>query len=168
MQTAFLPDGSSIILDNLIGFKASGQLLIFEKADGSQRVYAATAPDSAAYMITQLQTFVATANLTATIAEISLAWTSVVPSSVAVGASIGSETVNGSGFLASGINSMKFDDGSGHVFTIAAGSGLNIASDIKIQFETGYNFTPAGTYTLYYSTDNGSNWTTTGKTVTVS
>lgn len=74
--------------------------------------------------------------------------------------------IMGTGFSASGINALKLDDGAGHVFTYPS---ITINSDNFMYAAMPINqFTVAGSYVGYYSTDGGSTWTTTGLTITVS
>lgn len=94
----------------------------------------------------------------------SLTFTSVSPNTCAQNGSC-LANIYGTGFTGSGINLIKADDGAGHAPN--AVTTLESDTDIYIIF-TGLGLTPAGVYTLYYSTDNGTTWTTTGKTITSS
>ena len=95
-----------------------------------------------------------------------LSFSSVDPNTAIAGAG-GSFTFNGSGFMDSGINLMKADDGGGNVF--ATGGFTPITSDTSLVVNwDATTFLPAGVFTIYYSTDNGSTWTTTGLTITSS
>jgi hypothetical protein len=72
--------------------------------------------------------------------------------------------LSGAGFLASGINAIKIDDGLGNsytwtsdIFTIDSDTLILCADDGSAAL---------GTYTIYYSIDAGANWITTGLQVT--
>jgi hypothetical protein len=94
-----------------------------------------------------------------------LAWTSCAPSSSLAFNPI---VVSGAGFLASGIDTMKLDDGT-NAYPFPAGGGVTLAinSDAQMTLANAIDTPPAGVYTLYYSTDGGGTWTTTGLTVTI-
>lgn len=80
-------------------------------------------------------------------------------------------TIVGTGFVGSGINAIKADDGTGDVFVADAyPGGVFIISDTQMNFDfnSGPNPGIAGTYTVYYSTDAGATWTTTGLTIVAS
>ena len=97
----------------------------------------------------------------------SLTWASVSPNAVSIPIPV-VFTATGTGFSLSGINSGQFDDGMGNSSEF---DFVTINSDISISFHYGSgNFFPGvnGTYTLYYSTDNGLSFVTTGLTVVVS
>ena len=68
----------------------------------------------------------------------------------------------GNSFISNGINALKLDDGAGHVFPLTIEPG---ASD---QYLPTYptTVTTAAAYTIYYSTDGGNTWITTGLTFT--
>jgi hypothetical protein len=71
-------------------------------------------------------------------------------------------TIAGTGFTASNVNQFKFDDGVTPIY-----EGLTIDSNIQITTSNASSFFSVGVYTLYFSTDSGVNWTTTGLTVTI-
>jgi hypothetical protein len=97
----------------------------------------------------------------------SLTFTKITPTTASVVDAVAA-AVAGSGFVGNGINMMKLDDGAGHVFNFS-GSGLYISSDTSLSIGAGGSaYANAATYTLYYSTDGGTTWTTTNLAVTVS
>lgn len=103
-----------------------------------------------------------------------LTFTSVTPSSISVGTGT-SFALAGTGFLASGITTLKLDDGAGNVNKWSEASNpvggygvFTIDSDASITMGDSFTYSVATTYTIYYSINGGATWTTTGKTVTVS
>lgn len=76
--------------------------------------------------------------------------------------------ITGTNFLLSGINLYKLDDGAGHVFVGVLNPGVYNLTDTFMNFNEIPQVTFAAVYTLYYSTNNGSSWTTTGLTITAS
>ena len=79
-------------------------------------------------------------------------------------------TLTGTGFFASGINAVKFDDGAGNViqpFNSNIKMVINTDSNATISF-SGVPAPNVATYTVYYSVDGGTNWITTGLTVAFS
>jgi IPT/TIG domain len=95
----------------------------------------------------------------------SITFASITPGTAASGVSV-SFVVTGTGFNSdvSSVEDMRFDDGNGHI----AYCGESLVSSDTSENVGFVLFPVAGTYTLYYSTDNGATWTTTGLTVTVS
>jgi hypothetical protein len=93
---------------------------------------------------------------------VSLTFTDIDPTTVTLVSGM-SANITGTGFLGSSINAMKADDGAGNVLTIYPSitddSNMWTGSDV---------FSVPGVYTIYYSTDFGATWTTTGLTVTAS
>ena len=95
-----------------------------------------------------------------------MVWTSITPSTATSGLNTPAFTIAGTGFLASGINKLKLDTGTGSSIVYDAGT-FAIASDIAINTgPVGANIVAA--YTLFYSIDGGASWTTTALTVTFS
>jgi len=95
-----------------------------------------------------------------------LVFTSINPNTVSAGLNSPEFFVAGSGYLASGINYLKLDDGAGNIKSYSSFT-FNIASDIEIDMAPDGVINTA-VYTLYYSTDGGNTWTGTGLTVTAS
>lgn len=96
----------------------------------------------------------------------SLVWTSITPSTMSAGLDSQVYDIVGTGFIQFLADNLvlKLDNGT-PAQTILTTAGPN--SDTLIQFITDPTPMFASTYTLYYSIDSGSNWTTTGLTVTV-
>jgi hypothetical protein len=95
---------------------------------------------------------------------IALTWTSVTPNTVTTAELHFTPAIVGTGFLGSGIQYLKLHDGLGNE---NISTPVNIADDANMSADFGH-FIVTGVFTLYYSTDFGSSWTTTGLTVTVS
>ena len=94
-----------------------------------------------------------------------LSWASITPDNTAGSVNNPQFTIAGSGFSNSGINAIKLSQGVVSGMWLP-GFNMNIASDISIVLNAGYFYMSPAVYTLYYSTDNGATWTTTGLTVT--
>lgn len=95
-----------------------------------------------------------------------LTWVSVAPSTATVAAGSGSFAITGTGFqLTPFFGYFKVDDGSGDTNTLA----MAVNSDTSITMTGGFDswFPAPGNYTVYYTLD-GSTFTTTGLTITVS
>jgi len=73
--------------------------------------------------------------------------------------------VEGTGFALSGINALKADDGAGHVFPSYA-MWINGDTEIHVYSATPISF--VATYTVYYSTNGGATWVSTGQSFTTS
>jgi hypothetical protein len=98
--------------------------------------------------------------------EAPLTFSSVAPNAVSAASTTPTQyTVYGTGFYLSGINGFKLDDGAGDTGGMWAGlvnDGVFTPEPTVIP-----NHVP-GVYTLYYTTDFGATWTTTGLTITAS
>jgi hypothetical protein len=93
---------------------------------------------------------------------VALSFVSLTPSTGTSTGTIPAITMAGTGFLLSGIASVKADDGAGHT----AVSGVTIISDVQMSLDFDEFGKPAGSYTIYYTTDNV-NWITTALAFTV-
>jgi hypothetical protein len=91
-----------------------------------------------------------------------LTWAGISPGTATAGTGY-SGVITGTGFLASGIDLMKADDGLGDIIN-ANGPYVQNDTTINVGFDS-IGLSPAATYTIYYSTDHGTTWTTTGLTV---
>lgn len=165
-------------LENQKSVRAEGEFVYFEDFAGTVKAWEAGDEAYALSLVAAIKVVMTTppttAPFTVTIG-VSLAFTSVTPSTSSVGVAL-EPIIAGSGFVMSGIDTMKADDGSGHVNTWSIdsapvfGNGVfTIDSDNQITLgDNGYAYPAAGTYTIYYSTNGGGSYTTTGKTIAVS
>jgi len=166
MKTIILPDGRRFSIEN-VDYHAIETTVIFTLLDTSTKIYQCTSATAAAQMITDLNTFVAnTALFITTLSDAGVVtWSSVTPNAYTLGNTAQDYIIAGTLFLGSNVNAFKGDNGTpgqeGYFTPL-------ILSDTQIDMANGnVSFDFAGIYTLYYSTDNGTSWTTTGLTVTV-
>lgn len=97
-----------------------------------------------------------------------LTWASVTPTTATL-AVTNVWDVQGTGFSTAGINNFKADDGSGDALGASGYFFLNSDTDATLGGQDGeFRFFVAGVYTLYYSTDSGTTWISTGLTITAS
>ena len=97
-----------------------------------------------------------------------LTWTSLTPNTVSVNSQYTTIEVAGSGFSNANITQLQFQDTSTPP-NIVQVQLFNLDSNTSISIENLLTFfTVAGTYTLYYSTDYGATWNTTGLNMTAS
>ena len=97
-----------------------------------------------------------------------LSFTSFLPAGYSItghGAAPFSPTLNGSGFLGVTITTLKADDGSGHVYVTSNFTTQNNNAAIPVWDVGSFAFT--GTYSISYSTDNGSTYASTGLTLPI-
>ena len=93
-----------------------------------------------------------------------LTWTSLTPNTFAAGTTGPFYTVAGTGFLASGVSDLKLSNESN-----SYESNAFITDDGTMTDDSASDYTlVAGNYTLYYSTDQGVTWNTTGLTAVIS
>ncbi len=156
--------GLRLNLDFVTKISVSGTVITFNLFDGTAETLDVQSPE---IVLSQLARF---ADALICNAVQSLTWTSITPNTGTAGVDITSFAIAGSGFLGSGINNIKADDGAGHSITWLG--FLSVDSDISITlgdigFPTGPSL-PAATYLIYYSTDSGASWFDTGLTIIVS
>lgn len=125
----------------------------------------------AANLIAAIDTFIGTSSPISAnpVYSSSPTWSSVSPNTIGlnVGDSITFDLV-GTKFLTSAINAIKLDDGLGDALTFDT-LFIDTDAQLQVQYKVGTLFpTVAATYTLYFSIDNGLNWTTTGLTIVAS
>lgn len=93
-----------------------------------------------------------------------LTWTSLTPNTFQAGTTGLFYTVAGTGFLASGVNDLKLSNESN-----SYPSNAFITDDGTMTDDSALDYTLVdGNYTLYYSTDQGVTWNTTGLTAVIS
>lgn len=92
-----------------------------------------------------------------------LTFISATPNTGTVGAAYAG-ILAGTGFALAGIGELMLDDGS---FTVISPIGIDGPTDTAMNISSA-SLPPALAYTLYYSKDGGSTWTTTGLTITTS
>lgn len=94
---------------------------------------------------------------------ISLTFTSISPNASAGGVNVFA-TITGTGFFGVAINALKAEDGLGNNNVV---SMVNTIDDATMTGDFG-TFVTTGVFTVYYSTDGGTTWTTTALTITIS
>ena len=166
LSWCYMPNGYTFALENMRSIKKNGVSLRFTGLDGSVFDYLAGTVENAIALSGSINAAMATPAAFTVIGGVAPTWSGITPNTTTINQTFAG-TIAGTGFLAAGINYLKFDDGAGHVFN---GLFMNIESDTEIEFDNDGNivFTVAATYTLYFSTDSGSTYTTTGLTVTAS
>lgn len=154
-----LPDGTLSNLDTGSSFKVSGSTVAYQAANGGKG-YSIPCGTNANALLIFGQLVAATS---ATVIVTSPTWSSINPNSVVHDVAFPNFALVGTGFVAAGITNFQFQYSSYTVpvapFSVNSDTGITIADGVD---EFGY----AGTWTLYYSTNGGSSWTTTGLTVT--
>ena len=174
MQTVILPNAERVILDNCKSYAAVGNTLVFNHADGTKTVYACGGAVAATAMAAAVDTLQNSTNFQATLTEPGLTWTSVTPSTGAINTPLSPQIAGGgfvNWFVGYGVNQFKMDDGAGH--TVITNAGLQNDQYVLVSADSGgviapFQLTVAGTYTIYFSTDSGGTWTTTGLTIVAS
>lgn len=159
-----LPDGRRINLSLVGDYAGSSTNLVFTYTAGGTATYAAGSSGELANAIGQVDLIMTNGRAGVNmIGVLALVWTSITPNTGAAFMYPYAATIVGTGFITSGITTLKLDDGVGNVVTFTPGT---ITSDTSINAY--WPIGPAGTYTLYFSTNGGSSYTTTGLTVTIS
>ena len=158
-----LPDGYTFALENQRSIEVQGVNLVLTDNGGKSRSIPFDNVSQALFVQAAVQVVMVTpANFTSLIKN--LVFTSITPNTATVGVNYPSLVVAGTGFLSEStmMNLAKFDDGAGHIIY----SWNGIISDSE--FDLNATFAVAGVYTVYYSGDGGTTWTTTGLTITAS
>ena len=160
-QRILLPDGQRIDLSEVVQYAANGSTITFTYTSGGTTTYSSTNTATVMAQIDAVKNGQG-GQVVNTINDSALSFTGVSPTT-------GTEniaqdaTLTGTGFGTSRINYLKLDDGAGHAVVQYL---VTPYSDTEIQWLM--LVLVAATYTLYYSTDSGATWTTTGQTVTIS
>jgi len=160
-----LPNGRNITIEGA-NYRSVGQSFIVTQANGSEIVYNATSDTAAATMVTDTDTFVGNAALyIAVLTDAGVTtWVSVTPNFAAQDASI-DFIISGTLFLGSNVNSMKGDNGNPGEETFYTPTILDDSTMSLAGWAVAFQYT--GVYTIYFSTDSGVTYTTTGLTITV-
>lgn len=158
-------DGSLLNCETGAGIRQDGKFIYLEPPAGARRAVDCLTSDRAGTLLGQI---VAAASPVVEAAVLAPVWTSVTPATTPINSNF-SAAIAGSGFSTLNLTTLKADDGSGNVTPLFFGA---IETDTEMDIVTGTDGQPlfpvAGVYTIYYSTDHGTTWTTTGLTVTAS
>jgi hypothetical protein len=169
MKFVILPDGQRVDIDGG-AYHTDGFLTItLLTSAGVSFSYACISAANLGQLVAAIDTFVGTNNNISSNPIISsgggspFAWTSITPNTTPIGSNAIFAVV-GTGFT-SAINTVKFDDGTHSCIT-----NVTVSDNANLIIGGGDNthFDGAGVYTLYYSTDGGATFNTTGLTVTAS
>ena len=170
MRIAQFPDGDVLFLTAGMLFAVGSTTLTVTYLGTTVKTYVAASSAGAQALQQQLVAVPDNDQVTLLVDKtVTLLWGNITPNTAVVGDSP-IYTVNGSGFVAISHGWpprvwLKFDDGAGN--SILAGNGAT-TSDTSLTVNQATAFAVAGTYTLYYSSDSGSTWNSTGLTVVVS
>lgn len=163
-----LPNGKRINVLALSDYVISGTDVVFTFTHGGTYTYVAGSVDEANHVIEKIDEILNT-GVSSGIIEIGVTSLTFTSFSLTFGTVLqfGTEwELLGTGFLIAGITDFKFDDGGGNVCPslFSVDSDTTITGAIDGNPLGGSGPFPSGTYTLYYSIDSGSTWTTTGLT----
>lgn len=168
LTSVLLPDGARFYVKDIVSVwvDTGAPTIVNIGLAGDTAAHAYTAADASAAdnIRKQVESAVSgatTGSIEITDTSLSLIYSGVVPNLIGFPSAFNGYLI-GTGFLASGINAAKGDDGSGNVFVFSV---VTIMDDSNI-FMTYGPIAPASVYTVYVSTDGGTNWTTTGLTIT--
>lgn len=167
MQIITTPDGRRIPLDGCTYQAIDNELVIVPITAPVK--YACVNSTGSAGMVTQIDTGLAAAtgvNSNTVLSDSgAIVWTSLTPNTGTINTDY-SGTIAGTGFSGSGIDGFNLYSGAVPVITNIPFT-INSDTVIKIAISSLYA-TPAGTYTLFFTTNSGLNYTTTALTLTLS
>jgi hypothetical protein len=154
------PDGTRVDMKGCV-YKAVGRTFCAIFQNDTIFSYACVDSTGADGMVTAVDAVTTPTNITDTG---SFTWTSLTPNTYSISGGVNYDgTIAGLGFAGAPL-SFHFDDGGGHVLPFVPYSTSNTAISGNIPLGVAV----AGSFTLYYSLDTGSTWTTTGLTLTIS
>ena len=154
------PDGQRVVIEHVIQYVETAPVITMMTAAGTI-TYTASTNGDADFVMSQLDVLFNNPQILSASTPPTFA---LLKHNTLAGGALYRDTLTGAYFNASGINAIKFDDGSGNT---AVTEDVTILNDSTLLFNGTYP-SVATTYTVYYSTDFGATWTTTGKTAVLS